>query len=280
MGNMVADNPFLNPGAETPGNEQEKPAEKEVDPLDSPLIGPRGQDEEGEEEEGTQEEEGKDESFESEESEGAQEEESEEPEVPSSSMLEMMGSMQQKLDDMAQKSQQAQQPQRERTAEEWEQIKEQTGLTQSGVNTIAHEMKQMEQRLFNSFADRLAVMEKQSVISELSKEKGFEGIQRHSANMDKFLEKFPKNMHNNKDVLRMAALSSKGMESDKRATKAHNSTERNRKVVSRISPKGPGQIKRAPARAKSVSGLTATQRSFAATAGMSEAEYKKYMVKR
>jgi len=274
MGNgMIAENPFMKQDG-TLGNDQEEKGavETEKDPLDSPLINIG--------EEDTEDDVDVDESSEVDETDESEEVEEESAPSESSSMVEMMAAMQKQIAEMNQRTSQPQQQERQYTPEEWEQIKEKTGLTQTGFSIMTNQIKQMEQRVFDTFSERLAVMEKRSVMDSLAKQKGFEGIHRHSKNIDKFLENFPKSMHNNEQAIKMAFLSSKGMEADKRTVNAQNATERNRRIVNRINPKGITQIKKSSGKAKSTNGLSPLERQYARSGGMTDAEYLKFKVKR
>ena len=138
--------------------------------------------------------------------------------------------------DGIEKGSQKEEPVRPWTDEQWTSHTESTGLTKEATRfmgqLISHAMK-IAMSNTQGMADQLSVFQKDSAITALSREKGFEDIAKYREGVYEFLQDYSPSYHTDKDTLKKAYFYSRGKVLSGAIKKASNSIELNKRVISR-----------------------------------------------
>ena len=151
------------------------------------------------------------------------------------------------------------------TEEQWVQVEEKHGLPRSGIRALWRQNQEIQGLKF-----QLASIMKNSALEAFGKKPGFADIAKYRDGMEEYLKKFDPSLHSNEKLLEDAYFIAKGKGANASVKKAVNTTERNRKVITKTRPTTGGSNKAGKAGAKE---LTDEQKSYCRRLGISEADY-------
>jgi len=159
------------------------------------------------------------------------------------------------------------------TEEQWAQKEEEFGMNRRAIERTIGMLTSVHDKIMAHIEERFARIEKDSVMSAMSKKPGFADASRYKAGMDEFLSRYAPSLHNNPELLEQAYYYAKGKAAGKNIQRARQSNEVNRRIAGPARPASPAVTRRPGAPA-----LNKIERDTAARFGMSDAEYAKYKV--